>query len=54
VGAKPARPGAKPARPGAKPAAASAPEAPSNRPSVLKGDKFKRTKLPPRERKPIK
>ncbi|ABI78124.1 Ribosomal large subunit pseudouridine synthase F [Hyphomonas neptunium ATCC 15444] len=54
AGAKPARPGAKPARPGAKPTAAPAPEGPSNRPSVLKGDKFKRTKLPPRERKPIK
>ena len=52
-GAKPPRPGgSKPARPGGKPAAA--PEPAGNRPSALKGDKFKRTKLPPRERKPIK
>jgi len=53
-GGKPARAGGKPARPGAKPAAAPAPKPEGNRPSALKGDKFKRTKLPPRERKPIK
>ncbi|MGE6697936.1 pseudouridine synthase [Hyphomonas sp. NPDC076900] len=53
MGAKPPRPGGKPARPGAKPAAA-APKADGNRPSALKGDKFKRTKLAPRDRKPIK
>lgn len=53
AGAKPQRPGGKPARPGAKPAAAP-PKADSNRPSALKGDKFKRTKLAPRDRKPIK
>lgn len=51
--AKPPRPGGKPARPGAKPAAAP-PKADGNRPSALKGDKFKRTKLAPRDRKPIK
>ena len=53
AGAKPPRPGGKPARPGAKPVAA-APKADGNRPSALKGDKFKRTKLGPRDRKPIK
>ncbi|AXE64275.1 hypothetical protein BBF93_08605 [Hyphomonas sp. CACIAM 19H1] len=53
AGAKPPHPGGKPARPGAKPAAA-APKADGNRPSALKGDKFKRTKLAPRDRKPIK
>lgn len=53
-GGKPVRAGGKPARPGAKPAAAPAPKPEGNRPSALKGDKFKRTKLPPRERKPIK
>lgn len=53
AGAKPARAGGKPTRPGAKPAAA-APKADGNRPSALKGDKFKRTKLGPRDRKPIK
>lgn len=53
AGAKPQRPGGKPARPGAKPAAAP-PKADGNRPSALKGDKFKRTKLGPRDRKPIK
>lgn len=53
AGAKPPRPGGKPARPGAKPVAA-APKADGNRPSALKGDKFKRTKLAPRDRKPIK
>ena len=53
AGAKPPRPGGKPGRPGAKPAAPP-PKADSNRPSALKGDKFKRTKLGPRARKPIK
>jgi 23S rRNA pseudouridine2604 synthase len=53
VGAKPPRPGGKPGRPGAKPAAPP-PKADSNRPSALKGEKFKRTKLGPRDRKPIK
>lgn len=43
----------KPARPGGKPAASSSAPA-DNRPSALKGEKFKRTKLGPRERKPIK
>lgn len=53
AGAKPPRPGGKPGRPGAKPAAPP-PKADSNRPSALKGEKFKRTKLGPRDRKPIK
>lgn len=53
AGAKPPRAGGKPARPGAKPVAAL-PKADGNRPSALKGDKFKRTKLAPRDRKPIK
>ncbi|WP_213271864.1 pseudouridine synthase [Hyphomonas sp.] len=53
-GGKPARAGGKPARPGTKPAAAPTPKPEGNRPSALKGDKFKRTKLPPRARKPIK
>jgi 23S rRNA pseudouridine2604 synthase len=53
AGAKPPGPGGKPARPGAKPVAAP-PKADGNRPSALKGDKFKRTKLAPRDRKPIK
>lgn len=53
AGPKPPRPGGKPARPGTKPVAA-APKADGNRPSALKGDKFKRTKLGPRDRKPIK
>lgn len=53
-GGQPGRASGKPARPGAKPAAAPAPKPEGNRPSALKGDKFKRTKLPPRERKPIK
>ncbi|WP_291047642.1 pseudouridine synthase [Hyphomonas sp.] len=53
AGAKPPRPGGKPARAGTKPVAA-APKADGNRPSALKGDKFKRTKLAPRDRKPIK
>ena len=52
AGPKPPRPGGKPARPGTKPVAA-APKADGNRPSALKGDKFKRTKLGPRDRKPI-
>ena len=53
TGAKPPRSGGKPARAGAKPAVAP-PKADGNRPSALKGDKFKRTKLAPRDRKPIK
>ncbi|MBY9067662.1 pseudouridine synthase [Hyphomonas sp. WL0036] len=52
-GAKPARPGGKPPRPGSKPATSASP-ADGNKPSALKGDKFKRTKLPPKVRRPIK
>lgn len=47
------RTGPKSARPDTKPPADTS-EPGSNRHSALKGDKFKRTKLPPRERKPIK
>lgn len=51
---RPARTGSKPQRPGGKSASAPAGKPDGNRPSVLKGDKFKRTKLPPKVRRPIK
>lgn len=45
---------AKPVRAGGKSPAKTADKPEGNRPSALKGDKFKRTKLGPRERRPIK